>query len=293
MYRLIKYSNQYESDNFNFSDCSTRYEVLPILATTLDEAKKELKRYKKELFINERGGYMTIGAAIDSGEVNSKGHKIYLGFIKLPDYTTIPALQSVDNPIDGNLLYEAINYGIYLDAIQIDGENRLLIGSWRAFHELQLLGYQNFDSMLETHGIDSSVFDDSVFRCSGCGEWDYNDSGYTYNYRIVGCEIYGLHCCDGLKEAQLEEIDSFINDSSKFIDDSVIEALGEKIRKINTYIGGMVDGRGGYIGGQRVDEGDPKTVLEKYLKKNPNKQYLFGVDESGQFQTYFSIYELK
>ena len=55
----------------------------------------------------------------------------------------------------------------------------------------------------------------------------------------------------------------------------------------------MVDGRGGYFNGKSTREGTPKSVLAEYMALKPDSVFLFTHDESGQFQTYFSIWEIK
>ena|SRR3990167_2843335 len=67
------------------------------------------------------------------------------------------------------------------------------------------------------------------------------------------------------------------------------------IKYWNTYDGdngGMTDGRGGWFRGELTREGEPETVLAELLERNPEGEYVFSHDESGQFQVYFSVWRV-
>ena len=83
-----------------------------------------------------------------------------------------------------------------------------------------------------------------------------------------------------------------INDCKTSVELDVAEKLEEqkKIKHLERFIGGMTDGRGGMYDGESTREGNPVEVLAEYQDKHPDKQFLFTHDESGQFQTYFSIW---
>lgn len=314
MKRLIKYHQRY-GDEPEFSNCSTQYEVLPILlpddADDIDlkffglELGYTFKRGAKPKNVKSNWGRLKISNALELKDkvlqddgCYLKGKDVlrtqYLGFIQVEEYCSIPALESLNNEISPDVFRYAEDTGIYLEVIHIreESEALLLIDGWDAFHILELLGYQSFDKMLEKFKIESSVFSDSVECCSGCEEWDYNDDGYVTNHRVLDCELFGV-ACGCYAEAAKKCLDVFINDAGQCLEDDLIDELLEegKIEKIETFIGGMTDGRGGYLNGESVREGNPESVLVDALK-NTDDKFLFGRDESGQFQTYFTLYKL-
>jgi hypothetical protein len=90
-------------------------------------------------------------------------------------------------------------------------------------------------------------------------------------------------------------IDDYINKPNRCIPSEAAEQLVEsgKIRFVQRYIGGMTDpGRGGSYGGEHVENGQPKEVVRELLKAKPKGQYICSHDESGQFQVYWSVYEV-
>lgn len=309
MKRLIKYWNTYESDKNNFSNVSTNFEVLPIIVDDT-ASNKELRTLAKELGLETQGnvasfegGKLTHSLKLKEVKTKERWGKIesmqcYIGFIKVDD--TLPVLESINNDMTAEQAIEIINnqaYGIR-DAITINGESMVLIDSWDAFSALSFAGYsleafaKHYDC-LDSQGKAETVFDDSVFQCGECGEWDYNDNGYTYNYRIIGHEIIGERCgC--LHEVQKRMVDEYIDDSSQAIElDTAKELESEnKLEHLERFIGGMVDGRGGYYDGKYTRESNPEKALDEYREKFPDSQFIFSHDESGQFQTYFSIWKV-
>lgn len=305
MKRLIKYNSPYSEETF--SDCSTNYEVLPFIVDD-NASSKDLRKLVNSLGLKTLGNckelkkprfggiQITHNVKLDETvNVQNKEVPVFLGFATIQESEGIVIHETIDNKVTDDMLHTAIcncDFDIR-DVINLDGSINLVIESWGAFHHFNLSGYVEFTTMLTDLNIEDSVFDDSVFQCSECGEWDWNDSGYTYNYRIIDCEQFGINCgCSN--EIQKENYDAFINNSDECIEIEVANELDNEgeLKKIETFIGGMVDGRGGYINGESVREGDPKSILDGLLETNPDNQYLFALNESGQFQTYFTVYEV-
>lgn len=317
MRRLIKYWNNYTSDNATFSTCSTRYEILPVVmdndaglldiidsATQLDIPLTE-DTYTAEI---PKHGFRvhTITHAIATKETaltyNRETVPVYLGWITImePHWDGLPVKDTVAKELtseDISGILNGQNYGIQDTGLMIDEETRLLIiDSWSYFHGLPLAGY-SLDSLLKELEVDEDnvYFDDSVFRCGSCGNYDHNDNGYVYNFRIVNeCELLGVNC--GCYDTyNRDNYRDNVNDSDKSIELSTardLESDGE-LEFIERFIGGMTDGRGGYFNGETTREGHPTEVLDELLENEPDGEFIFSHDESGQFQSYFSVWRVK
>jgi hypothetical protein len=167
---------------------------------------------------------------------------------------------------------------------------------WHFFHAMRMAGYslEKFKKILGVEE-DNCNFHDSVFDCSHCNKYDYTDNGYTYNYRMTEYEQLGLRCGCWDEYAESDKaIEEYTDDHSKAIEMKNAENLEKKgkLKHLERFIGGWVDGRGGYFNGKSTREGKPETVLIEYQKKFPKKKFIFSHDESGQFQSYFSIWEV-
>ncbi len=315
MKRLIKYTSPYEE--IQFSDCSTKYEVLPYVVEDTAGSKElgelakllgfDLLENVKPLKTNHRIS-ITHSVAIEKKTRFDHFNKIderrpievtRLGFITLSEVQASRCGIEVNVECEGALTeeqsYQILNNQAFdfQDFIELDGETVLNIDSRQAFHHLNLLGY-SFDKFLEQNGAKEYVFSDSVFSCSQCGDWDDRDNGYTYNHRIIDGECLGTKCgC--YDEYMKNNWEDRIDDTETPIEKNVAKKLEKsgKIEHLERFIGGMTDGRGGWYDGKPTREGSPDTVLEEYQKKIPGARFIFTHDESGQFQTYFSIYKVK
>lgn len=318
MKRAVKLWNEYQNDSFRFSDCSTRYEILPFLVNNDldgDAALASVAEFlgleigqPEKIEIDERGLRGSRIKTVNAFKLNEtknlpsrwneeqKSVPVFLALLDIGERDSVlPFVESLEGKIDSDLMWKIIQSGDFSirDIIDLSGEKNLLIESWQAFHILALYGYQDFKTLLNDLEIDDSVFDDSVFQCGECGTWDYNDSGYTYNYRVIGCDIYGIRECSCGHEVAAECLEEeYVNNPETCVENEVLELIKGRAEKIETFIGGMVDGRGGYINGESVREGHPAAVLKEFLSKNPDGKYFFVREGSGQFQTYFSIYQL-
>ena len=314
MKRVIKFYNTHNSDGIKFSDCSTEYEILPILVDDtagIDELLSLLPKLNLsaqcEPVSNEKPQYgwrsLKITNAIQVDTYKSKRYReteslpVYLGFITLPDENgPLPLQESIGNEnITTDTVYEICNnqcYGVQDIGQTVDNETILVKSGWNYFHEIPLLGY-SLEKFEQVAGIDEHGFYDDTDRCYNCNLFDSRDDGYNYNFREVDGDWLGVNCgC--YHEACKNEFLSFVNDSSKCIEKSVANELVEsdQIEFVERFIGGMVDGRGGYYDGESCREGNPESILNDLLKKDSEGEFIFSHDESGQFQTYFSVYKV-
>lgn len=319
MKRLIKYHNKYSSDKMNFSTCSTYYEILPFLVE--DNANnKDLIAYADALgyervgnvktLVKKSPGHhssLTITHAVKLNEIaqgtgmyDDEQYQVYLGFITInssSEYNQYPliAVESINNTMSQDQACEIRNnqeFGVSGTGL-IESDMYMVMESWDYFHDIPLMGYSL--EKLEQHlGCTESTFSDEVTTCHECNEWMFNSDDYTYNFRIVDCTLLGLECgCyhTFTKNRYLE----FVNDSEQCIELDIAEELESegKLEFVERFIGGMTDGRGGSYGGQSAREGKPGTILEELIQENPDASYIFTHDESGQFQTYFSVWRVK
>lgn len=320
MKRLVKMWNMFDKDSPKFSNSSTHYEMLPaVVADWAGDAQLKL--------LAEKHGVEVAGrfATIETDSYNSRSirvtnamrlktdhtrkthhgetenHTQWLAFVTIPN-GCLEVKATVDNKLSKQQCQDIVNgngyvYGIEDVAKMIDGKTVVIMSGWSYFHGIKLSGYSP-ESFRDNFGIDSDdeYFHDSVTRCGECNLYDHESDGYTYNYRIVNeCDLLGINCgCYAEYMGSPEALESFVNESKQCIEADVMESHAEKgrARKLETYIGGMTDGRGGYINGKAVSDGNPKDVLADWLSKFPKGRFVFSRDDSGQFQTYFSIWEL-
>lgn len=310
MKRLIKYYNRYKSDNHGFSDCGTRYEVLPELVDDNaghEELKVLAKKHGIKLGRKLLGEQGNVTHAINTMEVHKQSDHhfnpkieeltVYLGFIELNSRGPLKPVVEPNTPVTPEMAYEVINhcaYGVQDVGETVDKKQCLIKDGWNYESDMALLGYdrESFEKVLN---IEDIGFHDDTSRCGHCNLMNSNDNGYTNNFRVVDCELIGVECGCYDEYCQSDEaLEAFSNEASNTMERETAKKLEEngKLKELETFIGGMVDGRGGYIRGKSTREGTPAKVLEEYLEKNPNKVYIFTHDESGQFQTYFSIWEV-
>ena len=325
--RLIKYWQQYKRDEFEFSNCSTNYEVLSEVfdpdAVTSSQLREVVSQYGYQVDGNVKT-FKTKSWGDDTEKMQLRSCKlsmavkttstvdinkdnqwnkdpehmpVYFGLIGIPEIDIMPIIADLTGILSEDVFYELINTGdtdilSIQDIAEINRDNYLILESWDAFHVMEFLGYQSFEVYCKDNNLDSTFYDE-VFSCTACNTWDWNDSGYTYNYRIVDCEQLGLNCgchAEYIKDNALES-DDFVNNSDNAIErDNSIDMIEDgKIELLETFIGGMTDGRGGWFNGESTREGNPSDILKEYQAKMPGFDFIFVHEESGQFQTYFSI----
>lgn len=302
MKRVVKFY-QTIGDETTFSNCSTNYEILPVLLEDTTNNKDLIDI--ANVYSLERIGYVrqnkndviTHFVKLDETVVIGTSWKpevkqVYLGLYDISRFEkgTLKPEPSIDNKITSEQIYDIINnqeYGVNDVGATVDNETVLVKSGWNYYHEIRLLGY-SLESFEKQAGITEEGFDDDTYRCSKCGL--YNSHSY---FRFVDCECIGVECgC--YDEYCKDNIDEFINNPKKCMELDVAEELEEegKIKHVERFISGMTDGRGGYFAGQSTREGRPKSVIKELLQSNKKGKYLFTHDESGQFQMYFSVWEV-
>lgn len=325
MKRVIKFWNMYASDKAQFSDVSTRYEVLPILVQD-DAGPAELRAIAKQLGISTQGrkietvalptGYtrgethvthaMKTGEKTEPTQWNKETHDWFIGFVTLNEKAGIlkPSAK-LGKRITKDQANDIINERAYglddvgdFSMIPSKTDLQIIMSGHQYYHEIKMLGYdlEAFEKMVtrkRTSQDGNRNFYDSVFRCDDCGTWDSNDSGYTYNYRIMDGEQLGLNCGCAHERAK-ETFAEMANNPKRYIEREAAQELVEDgmLEHIERFIGGWTDGRGGSYGGVSTREGTPEGVMAQMLKEEPKSKFVISHDESGQFQSYFSIYRI-
>lgn len=321
MKRLIKYHNIYSSDGAQFSTCSTRYEVLPVLLPDT-AGNKELRAAAMRLGIRLKGnvtavkpaprGYrdITVTHAVKVDETvkaerwrQAEEYRVYLGLVDLSSFEnkTLAPVESVNNDIsddDAFRIEDAQHYGVMDTGETVDGGVVLVMDGWHYYHQMPLLGY-SLSSFEKARGVTEHGFHDDTEQCSNCGLYDSSDNGYTYNFRYlesagnlgINCGCYAKHCQNNVED--------FANNTDTPIELEDAKKLQKqgRLQFVERFIGGMTDGRGGYWYGKGdgsgyCREGTPAKVLAELLAKEPKSEFVFTHDESGQFQTYFSVWRL-
>ena len=306
-YRLIKYWNRYSSGGASFSDCSTEYELLPV--TSSGSSIQSLIQHAERLGLTptadkvEINRFNPIQRALRLTDIKTVGYDnsqvpVYLGWIRIPE-GSLEVRESLENNVTQDEAYEIIScqeYGMSDYGETVDNEVVLVKLGWDSYHKLGFAGYSR-ESFIKALGVTTEGFEDDTFRCSECGVFDDSSDCYTYNHRVVNdCELLGVNCGCFDEYCKSESgLDEYCNNSDKAIESNAIEAHVEsgKLEFVERFVGGMTDpGRIHLYAGEHVRVGQPESILAELNKLNPDAQYIFGHDESGQFQTYFSVYKV-
>lgn len=312
MKRLIKYYNKFNNDGLSFSGSSTVFEVLPVLVDDSADMndliklskklgyKRTAKKYQAKPLKYRRSNQITHAVALQetkkSNYRDDDDHRYFLGFITIDTSGTLtPVIK--DGIITEQQAYDIRDnqeYGVSDSGEHVDGQYILIKSGWNFYSDMRLLGY-NHTQFLELIGADDYGFYDDTYLCHSCGKFDDTDNGHTYNHRHTDDSLLGVNC--GCYEEYCEDnFESHFGDNhSEAIELSTAEKLesDNKIEHIERFIGGMTDGRGGWYDGESCREGNPETILKEFKEKYPNDTFIFSHDESGQFQTYFSIWRVK
>ena len=305
MKRLIKYTESYNYGP-KFSTCGTKYEILHAVLNDEDGLDKlQLYADNNGLTVLDRGTVennynrplvVTDWLRIEDKEILVHGKpanlKQYLGLITLD---TSGPLKPVSD-CTGQLTLENCQricmdqeYNISDVGEYQGGGTMLVIEGWGWYHHLPLLGY-SMEQLHELMEITDEGFSDDTFRCGECGIYDHGNGGYIYNHRIVNeCELLGVNC--GCYDEYIKDNWTDMINTVTPIECNVAESEDALIH-VQRWITGMMDpGRGGYYGGQQCDPcDDPKELFEGLVSRFPEDGFVITHDESGQFQTYFSIY---
>lgn len=296
MKRLIQYTQPYNDDAFDFSDCSTKFTVLPVVVND-DTGDTELLAAAKKL------GIVTKGKALKKTEKNSRFSRItnaialpegFLGFIQIPR-SDLPIAEKTDGKLTEEQCREIVDCqecGVQDVGEHVDGQYILVKSGWDFYVDLRLLGY-NHEQFLEVMGAEDYGFYDDTSMCSCCCKYNDNDNGYVSNFREVAGEWVGVEC--GCYKEAMEDFsrieNEFMNNPERAVERDVAEQHEKdgNLFFIERFIGGFVDhGRGGFFAGNSVRNGQPDRVAKALDSMGVN--FVFSHDESGQFQTYWSAY---
>lgn len=326
MKRLIKYYNNIGGEirkgggtnpGVEFSDCSTKREILPELVSDAAGSKELLALAKKLGFKtkgrvvtvkSERYGDLKITHAVKLAEPikvkrwdRIESYQEYLGFVSIPERASelVEPVREPNQPVDADLAYRFVdgNYAFGIDNYgeTVGGEQVMVRSDWSYDHVIPLLGY-SLESFEKELGITEHGFSDDTDSCSECNLYDSRDDGYSYNFRNVGDYGYlGINCgCYHEHLKNPKNLVDYINNSDKAIELEAAKTLKKKgkLKFIERFIGGWTDGRGGYYAGKPTREGKPVEILEELRKRYPKGRFVFTHDESGQFQTYFSVWRV-
>lgn len=312
--RLVKYWQRYKGDEAKFSTCSTEYEVLPYLVS-YDDGDHALISLAIRLGYEMTGpilkpeepkyGYrqLQITHAVQVGTKKTTRWNeteevpVYLGFITLANGSLKP-VPDCTGTVDADQGYAMVGmteYGIDDVGETVDGGVTVVKSGWDYYHHLPMLGY-SLESFETAMGITDGGFHDDTIRCDACNKYDSRDNGYTYNHRYVDSKgTLGINCgCYDEYASSPEALFDYVNQAESAMELSAAEehAKAGRLKHIERFIGGMVDGRGGSYGGKYCREGSPDKILADLRAKFPKSDFVFTHDESGQFQTYFSVWRV-
>lgn len=313
MKRVIKYYNTYKSDGANFSDCSTKYEVLPILLPS-DATAKDLIAVAKTLGIKTRGRAvktkksheLSISEAVKIDDARLE--QSYIGTIELSRFENGPliAKDQINTPVTNSEAYDIVNcqeYGVWDVGDTVDGETVLVKSGWDCYHKIRLLGY-DLKSFEAAMGVTKHGFHDDTKRCLGCGKFDDDSNGYTYNFRYVEStgELLGTNCgCYGEFCKSDSGLEYFKNDANKAMELKTCKELENqgKLEHVGRFIvfakfAGITDpGREGYwIGYGICHIASPEEKLSEFRDKEPKSDFVCSLDDNGQFQSYWSLWRV-
>lgn len=314
MKRMIKYWGSY--NNTQFSDCSTKYEVLPVIVEDSAGAD-DLKRLAKEHGMvfgtqtkvvepeakcyrnNKITHSLKLAETLDRLYVDKKEVMlVFVGFITLTnskyDNKILPLHAGINKAVTKEQANEIVNIQAFgVDNVaEVSGDLMIIMQSWNYYHEIGFQGYSR-QSFEKWKGTEERTFSDSVMICSECGAYDYQDDGHTSNFREVGGDFVGVNCgC--YREAAKNNLASFVNNPNKVLDSDIADELESKLVFLEQLVGGMTDaGRYHGFGGRDARVASPDAVLKEYQAKFPKANFVFVLNGSGQFQTHYSIYRLK
>lgn len=357
MKRLIRYHNSHEQDGAAFSDCSTKYTVLPVLVAD-DAGAKELVAAAKNMegqiplvtedmvigpdiakvakfnftHVMKQGGEVTptgkpavewrpqhgphrVTHAVQIGEVDVKDYHDtrkqpeWLGFITLARSEEIKPSKRPGKKMtkaQARHVVEYTEFGVQDVGETTDGKIIIVKSGWEYYCGLPLHGY-SLESFQEAEGITEEGFHDDTSSCQSCGKFDSNDDGRQTNFREVNGEYLGINCgCYGETCMSDDALEDFTDNEKKGMELEFAHKWMEqgRLKFVERYMGGWTDpGRGGYWGG--ADErnemkgsygscmaANPDKIVKEWQEKNPNGHFVISHDESGQFQSYWSLWQV-
>lgn len=138
------------------------------------------------------------------------------------------------------------------------------------------------------------AYEADLSYCLECSIAHDTDDCYNREYQWTENGLVCNACFESYLTRNKYALDDYVNKGDQCIPLEAAETLAKqrRLKHVERFIGGMVDGRGGWWNGEACREGHPEQVLADLLKANPNNEYVFSHDESGQFQTYFSVWQV-
>ena len=312
MQRLVKFSTCHSRNELpEWSTCRTKFEVLPVVVEDSEATAERLTALAHEYSISLASGpsteksdnydsrrYLTMAARIDQ---ESNREASYLGFVNVPQCSVLRVHSGPNSlPLTYDQAMDLVNSqecGISSVGEHVNGDYILVKSGWDFYQALKLLGYDH-EQFLKVLKCQDFGFCDDTDSCTQCYKFNSRDDGYNSNFQYIESigENLGIDCgCYAEYAESPESLQALENNSDTALELDVAEAHADagRLKFITRYIGGMVDGRGGSCNGKFVKEGDPAAILKAFLKRYPNGRYVFSRDESGQFQTYFSVWRVR
>jgi len=138
------------------------------------------------------------------------------------------------------------------------------------------------------------AYEADLSSCVECCVYHDTDTVYQPEFQFTEDGLVCDGCFADYLKGDEERLEGYIDKADQCIPLECAENLkkSRRLQHIERFIGGMVDGRGGRYGGEYTREGHPKELLKEFKAKHPTWQFVFSHDESGQFQTYFSIWRV-
>lgn len=151
-------------------------------------------------------------------------------------------------------------------------------------------------SKKDIENIEGAYTSDGLCSCEECGLM-YDTDSYESNPGYIVAGECSFVCREGCFVEWLKRhgVEDYVNKADRCIPLEATKSLvkSKQIKFVRRYIGGMTDaGRGGSFNGEHVENGQPKQVLRELLEEDSNAEYVFSHDESGQFQTYWSVWKV-
>lgn len=145
-------------------------------------------------------------------------------------------------------------------------------------------------------GFVCDIFDSWGVECEWYDEWYVctqcdlfvrtkpNSYRWKRSYGIVDDEVLCKECIGKYYiEEYIDGIKNNPNTASTFITDEQLENLGFERVNNDPFANGWFDGQ----------TDDPETILSTAMSNNPDKDYVFTIDENSQFYSTFSLWERK
>lgn len=154
----------------------------------------------------------------------------------------------------------------------------VILANWNNIHN------KVFDS-LESHGF-SCEWEDEWIICDNCYK-AFRSAPDSYSWEMYGHIFDGYALCGDCIEWD-EYLESIENTPKMAVTCSLFSAHKDEVESRYTMV---KDGfENGFHPGQNDDA---ESILKSMLEHNPNGRFIFVIDDQGQFDIEFSIYQKK